>query len=272
MNSFEENLFLPFDQRNENENEYSYTNESSNSFQLNPFQSGIIDFNDFQIPFQDLTVSLYDENKTSKQSDLSKPFLSQKKGRGRQRQNINNDSNNIPKVHNKFSTDNLLRKIQVHYLSFIISFLNEILEQLNFKQKFFKLDYIFKKNVNMKFVESLKQKNLGEIICNKISSKYKKDDKNSNIKIYEEIKNNEILNNILSENYLKFFKKIYYKNNRNINLKEYGLDKDILLSKKVKLFEDLFKGNNTSDNDKEYQNKINECAIQNYCQVQFIKK
>ena len=278
MNNFEENPFLHFDQRNENENEneYSFTNESSNSFQLYPFQIGIIDFNDFQIPFQDLTASFDDGNKTPSQSDSSKSFLSQKKGRGRgrqrQRQNINNDSNNIPKVHNKFSTDNLLRKIQVHYLSFIISFLNEILEQLNFKQKFFKLDYVFKKNVNMKFVESLKQKNLGEIICNKISSKYKKDNENANIKIYEEIKNNEVLNNILSENYLKFFKKIYYKNNRNINLKEYGLDKDILLSKKVKLFEDLFKGNNASDNDKEYQNKINECAIQNYCQVQFIKK
>ena len=80
------------------------------------------------------------------------------------------------------------------------------------------------------------------------------------------------MNNILSENYLKFFKKIYYKSNRNINLKEYGQDKDILLSKKVKLFEDLLKDNKASDIDKEYQNKINECAIQNYCQVHFIKK
>ena len=146
------------------------------------------------------------------------------------------------------------------------------MEQLNFKQRFFKLDYVFKKNVNMKFVESLKQKNLGEIICNKISSKYKNENENANVKIYEEVKKNEIMNNILSENYLKFFKKIYYKSTRNINLKEYGLDKDILLSKKVKLFEDLCKDNNASDVDKEYQNKINECAIQNYCKVHFIKQ
>ena len=272
MNSFEENTFLPFDQRSEYENEYSYTNESSNSFQLFPLQNGIIDFNDFQFPILDLTTPLNDKNNNkdnSSQSDSSKPLLSKKKGRGRQKQIINNESQ---KVHDKFSTDNLLRKIQVHYISFITLFLNDVLEQLNFKQRFFKLDYFFKKNVNMKFVESLKQKNLGEIICNKISSKYKKDNENANIKIYEEIKKNEILNNILSENYLKFFKKIYYKSNRIINLKEYGLDKDIILSKKVKLFEDLFKDNNASDIDKEYQNKINECAIQNYCQVHFIKK
>ena len=274
MNSFEENTFFPFDQRSEYENEYSYTNESSNSFQLFPLQNGIIDFNDFQFPIPNLITSLNDENNnkdTSSQSDSSKPLLSKKKerGRGRKKQIINNES---LKVHDKFSTDNLLRKIQVHYISFITLFLNEVLEQLNFEQRFFKLDYFFKKNVNMKFVESLKQKNLGEIICNKISSKYKKDNENANIKIYEEIKKNEIMNNILSENYLKFFKKIYYKSNRNINLKEYGLDKDIILSKKVKLFEDLLKDNNASDIDKEYQNKINECAIQNYCQVHFIKQ
>jgi hypothetical protein len=272
MSIFKENQFFLFDQRREYEDEYSYTNESLNSFQLFPFQSGIIDFNAFQVPIPDLTAPLNYENnykETSSKSDSSKPLLSKKKGRGRKRQIIN--SENI-KVHDKFSTDNLLRKIQVHYLSFIIAFLNEILEQLNFNQKFFKLDYVFKKNVNMKFVESLKQKNIGEIICNKISSKYKKDNENANQKIYEEIKNNETLNNILSENYLQFFKKIYYKSNRIINLKEYGLDKDIFISNKVKLFEDLFKDNNASDNDKEYQKKINECAIQNYCKVQFIKK
>lgn len=268
MIGIEENPFLPLDQRSENDNEYSYTNESSNSFQLFNLQNGIVEFNDFQLPTLDLTAPLNDENKIG-EKDSSKKFLLKKKGRGRQRQLINNEN---LKIHDKFSTDNLLRKIQVHYLSFIISILNEILEQLNFEQRFYKLDYYFKKNVNMKFVESLKQKNLGEIICNKISCKYKQENENANQIIYEEIKDNEILNNILSENYLKFFKKIYYKNNRIINLKEYGLDKDILLSKKVKLFEDLFKDNNASDKDEEYQKKINECAIQNYCQVQFIKK
>ena len=47
-----------------------------------------------------------------------------------------------------------MRKIQSHYLSFIISFLNNILEILNYKQQFFKLDYEFKRNVKKNFVES----------------------------------------------------------------------------------------------------------------------
>jgi len=275
MSNFEENIFGLFDNKSEYENEHSITNESSNLFDLSLFQSGIIDntssFNDFQLPIPDIMPILNVENNnkdTSSQSNNSQNLLSKKTGRGRQRSTINNEN---MKVHDKFSTDNLLRKIQVHYISFIVSFLNEILAQLNFKQQFLKLDYVFKKNVNLKFVESLKKKNLGEIICNKISSKYKKD-KNANYTIYEEVKKNEVLNNILSENYLRFFKNIYYKNNKNINLKEYGLDKDITLSKKVKLFEDLLKEKNASDFDKEYQAKINECAIQNYCQVQFIKK
>lgn len=271
--TFEENSFYLFDPKNQYEDEYSITNEYSNSFQLFPFSNEIKDsttsFNDFPMP--DLFINHENYNKeTLSQNDSSKILLSKKKYRGRQKKNQVTNDDNIKK-HDKFSTDNLLRKIQVQYMSFIILFLNEILEQFNYKQKFFKLDYQFKKNVNIKFVESLKQKSLGEIICNKISSKYKTNNENANIKIYEEIKTNEILNNILSENYLQFFKKIYYKNNRHINLKEYGLDKDIILPIKIKLFEDLFKDNNASDFDKEYQKKINECAIQNYCKVQFIK-
>ena len=46
-----------------------------------------------------------------------------------------------------------------------------------------------------------------------------------------------------------------------VNLKEYGINKDIILSKKVKMFQDLFK---RFDEDKEYQKKLNECANKNF--------
>ena len=55
----------------------------------------------------------------------------------------------------KISTDNLLRKIQIHYLSFIISFINDILKYLNYNQRFFKLDYRLKKNVYHNFFLTL---------------------------------------------------------------------------------------------------------------------
>ena len=198
-----------------------------------------------------------EENNLSK-SD-SNEILKKKKGRGRI---IKIESN--AKIHDKFSTDNLLRKIQVHYLNFIVAFLNDILDKLKIKQKFLKLDYEVKKNVNKKYVESLKKQNIGEIICHKISVKYRHQDENANMKIYEIIKENEVLNKILSENYLKLFKKIYYKSNNIINLKEYGLDENIVLSKKVKMFKDLLKDNEALDENKEYIKNIKECAIQNY--------
>ena len=38
--------------------------------------------------------------------------------------------------HDRNRTDNLLRKIQVHYLSFIVSYVNDILKNLNYKKNF----------------------------------------------------------------------------------------------------------------------------------------
>lgn len=198
-----------------------------------------------------------EENNLSK-SDSSQ-ILKKKRGRGR---NGNIESN--IKIHDKFSTDNLLRKIQVHYLTFIVNFLNDILSKMKFEQRFFKLDYGIKKNVNKKYVESLKNQSIAEIICNKISVKYRKQDEYANIKVYEIIKENEVLNRILSENYLKLFKKIYFKSNNTINLKEYGLDENIVLSKQVKMFKDLLKDNEALDINKEYIKNIKECAVQNF--------
>ena len=168
------------------------------------------------------------------------------------------------KIHDKFSTDNLLRKIQVHYLTFIVNFINIILKKLNYEQRFFKLDYELKKNVNKKNFDSLKNKTIGEILCNKISIKYKKQNVNANFEIYDQIKDNEILKKILSENYIKLFKKIYYKSNKIINLREYGINEQIILTKPVKMFKDLLNDNEALDKNKEYQKNIIECAIQNY--------
>ena len=53
----------------------------------------------------------------------------------------------------------------------------------------------------------MKEKTLGQIICNKISNKYKEE--NSNILLYDKIKRNTIMKKILEINYLKLFE-IYY--------------------------------------------------------------
>lgn len=99
-----------------------------------------------------------------------------KKNRGRVKVINPKKQLNLNKIHDKNTIDNVLRKIQVNYISFIVSYINDILTNLNYKERFYKLDYSFKQNINKQFVESLKTKNIGEIICNKISNKYKKDE------------------------------------------------------------------------------------------------
>ena len=53
-------------------------------------------------------------------------------GGGKKRKD--NEKNLI--FHDRNRTDNLLRKIQVHYLSFIVSYVNDILKNLNIKKNF----------------------------------------------------------------------------------------------------------------------------------------
>ena len=185
-----------------------------------------------------------------------------RRGRAKQKRKQNeinekekyNEDNDYNKIHDKHTIDNLLRKIQVHYLTFIVQFLNEILEFLNFKQRFLNLTYKFKSNVNKKFFNSLKTKTIGDIISNQISVKYKKVALNKNENVYKETKWNKILNNIFSENYLLFFKKIYFKSKIIINLEEYGLNQKLILSEKAQMYKDLIE-----NEEYVYKRNINDC-------------
>ena len=184
----------------------------------------------------------------------STEYTRKKRGRKKERENKS-------QTHDKYWMDNMLRKIQNHFLSFIIFFINDILEALNYKQRFLKLDQTFKINIKKDFVESLKKKTIAEIIDNKISTKYKK--KIDNKKIYEELKDKEDLKVLFKENYLVLFKNIYYENKKIINLKKYGIEKEIKLSKEVKFYEDLLK-KEAFNEDNEYIRNINECINLNF--------
>ena len=215
--------------------------------------------NEDEIPENDI---YYVKQSKKKKKETSVKFILKGKKRGRVKQK------KINKIHDKHTIDNVLRKIQVNYMTFLISFINEILKNLNYNERFLKLDYSIKKNINKDFFESLKTKNIGEIICSKISDKYKKVKKN-NRNIFEKIKEKKnkekkVIINILSENYFDFFWKIYYKSCKLINLKEYGLDKEITLSDKVIMYKDLLKKNEKLDPNENYNNNINNCVNNNF--------
>ena len=76
----------------------------------------------------------------------------------------------------------------------------------------------------------------------KPSRKYSKNsDEFYNLKLYEKIKNKPIFKNLLEENYLEFFRNIYYKSEKRINLKKYtddGRDEILILSDNIKTYKD----------------------------------
>lgn len=237
-----------------------------------------LDNSDIHIQFKNLTVEQFErimnpleepEEDDTKDDTMSfvKSQIPQKKfyvsltGKRRGRQAVTEFENSNKKrvIHDKCASDNLKRKIQVHYLSFIISSLNDVLHQLGYSQKFLKINYKFKKNVNNKFFEQLKAKSLSEIITNPISDKYSTKLSNLNQNIYDQLQNEALLKNLLNENYLNYFKFAYFNSSRKFNLKPYGLNKDIFFSEKTKVFQDLIHGINS-----DYAQQLNSCVIEHY--------
>ena len=198
----------------------------------------------------------------SKKSKRERISFKKKGSTGRKRKITNNEKQNKEikekeKFHDKNIVDNLKRKIQVHYISFIRSFLNEIIKQLKIVKKFLKIDYNIKKDVHKNNLNELKEKTIGEIISSEISTKYKHIDKNHNKKIVDDLSKNEVLKNILSQNYFSFFKEVYYKSNNRISLRRFGLDEEIILSDKVKMYKDFLKN---KDFDFLHIKEINRCV------------
>ena len=190
---------------------------------------------------------------------LTNPIFTLKK-RGRQAQRCSNIEIVNNKVHDKNSKDNLLRKILISFFNFCISYSNDILKEFNYDEKFLKLTHDFKNQVKNDFIESLKDKTLYEIIYRKITSKYKTRDENTNIIIYDKIKENEVLKKIFDENFLVLFD-IYYKGQKTIDLKKYGLEKKIHLSNKTTTFKDLLK---KYESDQKYIQNLKNCVNINF--------
>lgn len=254
--------YINSDLESENDNILKDDN-GSNIFPF--FQNIIKDTNNLDEESKEKKKDIYFNDKKEKEEqshqlkddnvENSTKFIVKKRKRGPMKKKANN------KTHRPDATDNCLRKINVHYLAFIVSFLNDILEKLKYKKKFYKLQYEFKIKTKKKDINSLKTKNIGQIIANNISDKYKNKDADYNRKLLKQIKH-KVLNNILSENYLVLFKKFYFKSKNIINLGEYGLDKTISLSNKVKMFKDLLLKDGV--NNKSFYRNMLRCIKRNF--------
>ena len=183
-----------------------------------------------------------------------KTFLKKKRGKKAKFE----DSTISKKCHGSEDFDNIQRKIQVHFISFLISLANDKLEQIfgkKSKYQFKDVKYELKRIVNHKNVEYLKSCKYADIIQMKISPKNKKFGEDTNKNIYLEITQlSKELRNFFDKNYLYIFQKYYLglkHNEKEINFE----GKKISLSAKTKGFYHLHEKNGFS---KKFNNIIKD--------------
>ncbi len=166
------------------------------------------------------------------QNQIMKPF---KRRRKEKRKN--------KKIHTASDDDNILRKIQVHFLSFVTNYINDIIKKFISDKKvplFKNIDYKIKKLVNHKFIEELKSKNIAELLQLRPSPKMKIHDEYVNKNIYNKIcLICPFMKEYLQQSYLSLFKE-YYTNNNRIFIVNGQL---IPLSSRTKTFSDLISKN-----------------------------
>ena len=151
----------------------------------------------------------------------NKFFVKKMKKPGRKGED-NKGENCFKKIHGSKEYDNIVTKVKVHFISFLINLSNDIIIHIFGKDKnlYFKdLDYKTKSNVKFSELEKFKKLSLKEILQKNISRKFKPQNDN----------NEETV----------LFKSYY--NNNYISLIKYVIDKTIIPSKKTESFSELLK-------------------------------
>ena len=160
--------------------------------------------------------------------------------RGRKQTKSNNENT---RVHKATDDDNILRKIQVHFLSFTTNYINDIIKVfiIDRNMPFFKkIDYSIKKTVKHRYVECLKSMTIGEILQLRASSKMKIHDESVNRNIYKKVCSLcPFMKFYLQRNIITLFKEYYFNKSKIFIVN----GKVIPLSLNTKTFNDLINKN-----------------------------
>ncbi len=153
------------------------------------------------------------ENEKETNSTKEKNFINKKRGRKRKK-SLNKNEN---KEHDKFSHDNLKRKVKTHFHLFIITLLNMYSKDiLSKRNRFGKISSEITQNITVEFNQNLFKKKIKDVIV-KVSDKFQ--DKEKNIISLELImrnneKNKEVLK-LLDMNYKDMYLNYYLKSTKN---------------------------------------------------------
>ena len=163
--------------------------------------------------------------------------LKQKK-RGRQIENSKKSQ------HSSTDFDNIERKIQVHFFTFIINLSNDAVKAVlgsKIPNKFKQIDYKLKIKISHKDVKILHSSAIKDILEMQISPKNKKISKSINNDILNIVcKDSKLLENFFNIKYLKFFYYFYFNEEKETN-KIVFEGQEIPFSKETKNFYHLLK-------------------------------
>ena len=202
------------------------------------------------IPFLKLPLSKNSQD-YPKYNALSEPteneelkYIPKKRGRKKKLSENTSDENKEEIVHNKFSDDNLRKKLKTSFHSYIIDLLNNLIKE-NFKEsrmKFIKINARITKDITIEYNRKLFKKKIKDIIINETNKYINKNNNKECIKFIEAQKDNENIIKILNMTYKELFIDYYLNNFKsdNYNTKSFGEQKEKLLKKYGKEYLDKF--------------------------------
>ena len=190
--------------------------------------------------------------KKEKEENNQNILISTKRGR---KQNKNNNK----KTHEATDDDNIHRKIQVHFISFITHFINDIIKTFIKSRNaplFKNIDYKLKKIVNQKYFQDLKSKKIADIIKMRPSPKMKNHESFVNEDIYNKVcRLCPFMFEFLEQNFMALIKEYYYYNKNKIYFVN---GRQIIISDRTKNFNDLINKNYA------YKEKIKFIVLNNF--------
>ena len=183
---------------------------------------------------EDIISEEENDNNGNHQINIFTVYKSHKRGRYCHKENKHG-------VHGSDSFDNIERKIQAHFLTFLINFCNDALktEYEHSKYTFKQINYSNKTNVSHNYIKHLKGCNIKDILNLKISDKYKNYQRNANNDLLNKVESSDWLDKLFQMNFIELFN-YYYNNEKPLN-KIIFENKEIFLSYETKSFYFLLK-------------------------------
>ena len=173
-------------------------------------------------------------------------------------------------THTKFEKDNVMKKLNIHFISFIVKFVNFNIKKLisNKHPLFSNLSYNFKQKINNNNFNELKNKTIGEVLKNEGSNKNKRNVvflKDHNERVFNSVYKT-ILKDLLDINYIEFFRYVYL---RTSNEKFVQYCKNYKIPKKILFFDDFLQKEVEKDkiNGEQYKERL-----KNLSKIEFISE